>query len=367
VPAEDKIPAETSVNRTLAGALFLFLLAGNAGPQASLPSLSKSEQADRIRLLPDDDRTWFDFVEPIILPSERNFFLLLSEPHQREIFREEFWKRREKPNLPPPLGVGYRHRYEELLRRVNEVYDGWRQDAGRMVLGHGEPASLEVVAGCDQVFRHLEVWTYSSSREGSNSIRHYLFYSIAPLAPRKFWTIGDPESEVFAPGSCRKRFADLYLDCVSLRTDPCLPGNGPCACHVYQIYTEIARRQSSKMVGDIERAQVLVQPAVATEDLAELAARFPGIANPRAKTIAVESEKTGPARSAEPASTPSQALSYEEIRERIIQLSPKHRQWLDLAAPLMTTGDLVRFLLLSNAERDRFIREFFKRRRGPGV
>ncbi|HTD53423.1 MAG TPA: GWxTD domain-containing protein [Thermoanaerobaculia bacterium] len=356
------------MNRALAGAVFVFLLARTAGPQAAAPHLSKTEQADRIALLPEDDRRWLEFVEPILLDSERNFFLLLTEPHQREIFREEFWKRREKPNLPSPLGVGYRHRYEELLRAANEEYDGWRQDAGRMVLAHGEPASLEVVEGCDRVFRHLEIWTYSSPNPGYGSVRRYFFYQTAPLAPRKLWTIGDPESDVFSPGSCRKRFEDLYLDCVNVRTDPCQPGNGPCACHVYEVFKEIQSRQGSRIGGEVERGQVLVAPPVATEDLTELAARFPGIADPRAKRIVVESEKTRPsAAAAPPEPTPSRTLTYEEIRERITELPPKYRQWLDLAAPLMTTGDLVHFLLLTNAERDRFIREFFRRRRGPGV
>jgi GWxTD domain-containing protein len=366
-PAKSKISAETSVNRVLAGAVFVFLLAGNAGPQASVPNLSKKEQAERNASLPDDDRRWLEFVEPIMLDSERNFFLLLTEPHQREIFREEFWKRREKPNLPPPRGAGYCHRYEELLRAANEEYDGWRQAAGRMVLAHGEPASLEIVQGCDRVFRHLEIWTYSSPDPGSGSARRYFFYQLAPLVPRKLWTIGDPESEVFSPGSCRKKFEELYLDCINVRTDPCQPGNGPCACHVYEIYKEIQSRQGSRIGGEMERGRVLVPPSVATEDLTELAARFPGIADPHAKPIAVESEKTRPSLPVAVAPTPTRTLTYEEIRERIIQLPPKQRPWRVLAAPLMTTGDLVRFLLLTSAERDRFIREFFKRRRGPGV
>src|SRR5438132_8863512 len=119
--------------------------AGAAGyaVQSGVPKLSKGEQAERVKILADDDRRWLDFVEPILLPEERNFFLLLTEPHQREIFREEFWKRREADGLPPPLGPGYRRRYEELLRLANEKYDGWREDAGRMVIAHGEPASIE--------------------------------------------------------------------------------------------------------------------------------------------------------------------------------------------------------------------------------
>jgi len=355
------------VNRALAGAILVFLLARTAGPQASVANLSKKEQAERTAMLPEDDRRWLEFVEPIVRSEERNFFLLLTEPHQREIFREEFWKRREKPELPPPMGVGFRHRYEELLRRANEDYDGWRQDAGRMVIAHGEPASLEVVQGCDQIFRHLEIWTYSNPEPGFHGPRRYLFYSPAPLVPRKLWTIGDPDTDIFLPGSCRKKFEDLSMDCTPVLGDPCRFANALCACEVYMVYQEVRLRQSSAMGGSNERARLLAQPTVETEDLRELAARFPGIADPRAKPIAVESEKTRPSAPVQAGLTPSRTLTYEEIRERIIQLPPKHRQWLDLAAPLMTTGDLVRFLLLPSAERDRFIREFFKRRRGPGV
>lgn len=351
------------MKRALVGAVFAFLLAQNADPQAAVSNLSKSQQAERMRLLPDDDRTWLEFVEPIIFPVERNFFLLLTEPHQREIFREEFWKRREKAGLTPPLGMGYRHRYEELLHRANQVYDGWRQDAGRMVLAHGEPASLEVVEACDLIFRHLEIWTYSN-QEGYSSIRHYLFYSIAPLAPRKLWTVGDPDSDVFVPRACRRSFEDLRMDCFFYKNDPCVGSTATCSalCRVYKIYTEVRARQSSPAGGKTERGLALAPPAVATEDLAGLAARFPGISDPRAKPIAVESQKTRPGTAAEVALILEHPLTYEEIRDRILELPPKHRQWLDLAAPLLTTGDLVRFLVISGAERDRFIREFFKRR-----
>ncbi len=356
------------MNRALAGAVLAFLLARTADPQAAVANLSTKEQAERIAMLPEDDRRWLDFVEPILLASERNFFLLLTEPHQREIFREEFWKRRENPNLPPPLGVGYRHRYEVLLRLADETYDGRREDAGLMVIAHGEPISVDGLEACHDMFRNLEIWTYAGE-PGTSSARHYFFYRRAPQTPRRLWTRADSTGDVFQPGSCRRNFDDLARECQRKDvTDPCpLVNNCEAACRVYQIYQEIRFRQGSAVGGTTDRAQTLAQPAVATEDLADLAARFPGIADPSAKPIAVESEKTRSSAPVQVATTPSRTLTYEEIRERIIQLPPKYRQWLDLAAPLLTTGDLVRFLLFSDSERDRFIREFFKRRRGPGV
>ena len=97
-----------------------------------------------LRALPEEDRRWLtELVEPIILPDEKRLFLELTEPYQREQFREEFWQRRELPGLPPPLGPGYRHRYEELRELADREYDGWREDAGRMVLRWGEPAAIE--------------------------------------------------------------------------------------------------------------------------------------------------------------------------------------------------------------------------------
>jgi GWxTD domain-containing protein len=162
------------VNRALAGAILVFLLARTAGPQASVANLSKKEQAERIAMLPEDDRRWLEFVEPIVRSEERNFFLLLTEPHQREIFREEFWKRRENPNLPPPLGVGYRHRYEALLRLADETYDGRREDAGLMVIAHGEPISIDGLDACQDMFRNLEIWTYGGDLTRTGA-RPYLF------------------------------------------------------------------------------------------------------------------------------------------------------------------------------------------------
>jgi hypothetical protein len=42
-------------------------------------------------------------------------------------------------------------------------------------------------------------------------------------------------------------------------------------------------------------------------------------------------------------------------------LELKYKEWLDLARPLLTEDELSRFPQLSAAERDRFIREFWKR------
>src|SRR5262249_21295409 len=107
-------------------------------PQKAIPVSEK----ERLAALPPQERQWLEeFVSPIILPEERKAFLELTEPYQREAFKNDFWARRESADLQPPLGPGYRYRYEELRHLADDVYDGWRQDAGRLVLLFGEPAS----------------------------------------------------------------------------------------------------------------------------------------------------------------------------------------------------------------------------------
>jgi GWxTD domain-containing protein len=341
-----------------AGAVAL-LLASTLVAQTAVPQLSKSEQAERIKLLAEEDRRWLAFVEPIILPGEQNFFLLLTEPHQREIFKEEFWKWRERQDLPTPLGPGYRQRYEELFKRANEAYDGWRQDAGLMVIAHGEPAELEVIKGCELTFRYLEIWTYGDAAPAARSPQRYFFYRTAPQSPRKLWRLGDPESEIFQPGSCRKSFEELWAECAARRGDPCF-ASCDSACRVYKIYFETRARQGSRSGGAKESAEALAPPAISTEDLPELAARFPAIADARARPSGVESARTISSVSTTPEA--GQWLLAEEIRNRIVRLEPKYREWLELAAPLLTWGELVQFLQFSPSEKDQFIRAFFKKR-----
>src|SRR5262252_4469318 len=119
---------------------FLFLLASilalpGASTAAALPELTPAQRAERIKALPPDDRKWLeDYVAPIILPEETQLFLQLTEPHQRELFKNAFWTRREKDGLQPPLGPGYRSRYDHLRELAASEFDGLTQDAGRLVV-----------------------------------------------------------------------------------------------------------------------------------------------------------------------------------------------------------------------------------------
>src|SRR5215813_10755554 len=223
------------------------------GIQALLLSAAEPSRKEKLAALSDEERAWLtEFVAPIIMPEEEKIFLDLKEPHERDRFQREFWARRERDGLPAPLGPGYRARYEELRRLADEVYDGWRQDAGRIVLRYGEPADVHRVE-CDNVFRGLEIWTYGAGTI-SQGTRHFLFYRAFMAGPRKIWDTSVRNSEIFSPGSCRVTFEELYKDCpdapAQLRaTDKC--GGSTCsdACAVYKVWAENQARQGSSLGG----------------------------------------------------------------------------------------------------------------------
>lgn len=341
-------------------------------------------EAERIKALPEEERRWLtEFVAPIILPEERRVFLELTEQYQREFFKRDFWERRELDGLNPPLGPGYRERYAELRRLADEKYDGWRADAGRMVLRWGEPDSiLSPRCAGEDVFFDLEVWTYGSAKQAASG-RHIL-YRPADRAPRKLWTVADEiepsqgrKTEVrdfeppFRPNSCRWTMKSLRDDCASGS-----PGCNVCLdlCEVYRAYQEIRHRQGSKAGSAAELGKLFEARAISTEGLDRQKNRWASASNPNAKPLRVENTAISPTPSsaaaasvAAPAATPTPEpihdLSDEEIRERLLALERPYREWLDYATPLLTREQLSRFLQLSSAEKDRFIREFWKKRK----
>ncbi len=348
-------------------------VAGSSGavPAASVPTTVKEpSKKERLSAMPEDDRKWLtELVAPIIQPEEEVLFLKLTEPHQRESFREAFWARREKAGLPFPLGPGYRQRYEELRHLADEKYDGWRQDAGRMILRWGEPASIEQAKSCAPTnFRDLEIWSYNNLGGSGRLTEHYFFYRSTMASPRKLWTIGTPDGEIFEPGSCRKSFQSLNLDCNPGLVDPCM---APCPqlCDVFKIYQEVVARQGSQNGAQVELARLLAPPKVATEDLNELTGKFAGLPNPKAKSIGVEGPGTthpaapGTAAKAAAQSTPAPAhrkLSKKEVKELSARLQPKYRDFLELVDLIITDEEKEVFLQITDDyQKDRFIESFW--------
>ncbi|HEY6147909.1 MAG TPA: GWxTD domain-containing protein, partial [Thermoanaerobaculia bacterium] len=365
--------------------------AGPATPAVQNPPAAASPLSKKAALaaMPEEERRWLtEFVAPIILPEEEKVFLTLTEPYQREIFKKEFWERREVQGLPEPLGPGYRNRYEELRNLADTTYDGWRNDAGRMVLRYGEPADINKVESCGREFRDLEIWTINRPMRGTAK---YIFYRPTPGAPRKMWVVGTNESDVFAPGSCRKKFSDFALDCTPQRGDPCVFGTCAAGCDVFRAWSEVTARQGSQMGGENERAQLLQPQPISTEGLDRTKERFAGVATPGAKAIGVEgpgseqaaagtpsaekpgdkqADKTAAARPGTPpataSSTPAPAhrkLSNKEIKELTAKLDPKYKDFLSLVELIITPTEREVFLEIADSyQKDKFIDSFWRRR-----
>ena len=347
--------------------------ASPAPPAKPAPVLSKSEQ---IKTLPEDERKWLtEYVAPIILPEEEKLFLELTQPHQREIFKTEFWARREKPNMPVPYGPGYKIRYEELRRLADEKYDGWKQDAGRLVLRYGEPASIFETTGCEEVFRGVEIWTYAGLHQSGIGRARYLFYRPSPSAPRKLWRMGIRDDDVFTPNSCRKQFDDLKLDCgTNSLADKCHPPVCGRVCDVYEAYLEIKLRQNNPAGAAIDEAN-LFKPdeSISTEGLDHIKTMMASVPEPGAKKLGVEGPGSAPGAapagaqqaSAKP-STPAptrRKLSPKEVKDLTAQLEAKYKQWIQLVDMIITDDERQVFLQIGdNYQKDKFIEAFWKRR-----
>jgi hypothetical protein len=152
----------------------------------------------------------------------------------------------------------------------------------------------------------------------------------------------------------------------SLRAD-CESGSPGCnvcldLCEVYKAYLEVRARQGSRAGAQVEQAGLFEVSKVSTEGIERQKARWASSSNPGAKAIGAP-----PAPGFMPTPAPAReaihALTDEEIRERILGLAPAYRGWLEIAGPVLTREELERFLQMSPAEKDKFIREFWKKRK----
>jgi GWxTD domain-containing protein len=366
-----------SGTRVALAALLLGLAA--LSPRASTPATPRKNapaadprEAALIAALPDEDRRWLtEFVAPIILPEERKAYLELTETYQRDDFREQFWQRRELPELPWILGPGYRYRYRELRELADSRYDGWRSDAGRLVIRFGEPAEIiEPRCAGEEDFRvGVEVWKYVETLPGLNR-RYLLFYRPSGVGPRRLWTLLDGDGlTLFYPNSCRQKLDDLKWDCVPVPCPPC----DKCSmclgrCDVYRAYQETKTREGNSMGALGEKGRLLGTPDVSIEDLARQPDKWATTSKRGAKPIDVNGRSQDAAAAPlSPAAPPEppRRLSGAELAERMNALERPYREWLDVALPLLTEEELSAFVQMSNPDRDAFMAEFWKRKKGP--
>ncbi len=134
--------------------------------------LSRRERKEKIAALSDQYRQFLQDVEPIMLPTELDTFLMLETDPQREIYVTEFWRRRDKAQ--GTTNHAFKDEYYARLDEAKTRYKYLTSDRARMYLLHGEPNDL-IKVDCDQLLQPLEIWKYDYLPGLGHQVR-MLFY-----------------------------------------------------------------------------------------------------------------------------------------------------------------------------------------------
>lgn len=127
-----------------------------AATDPGVRKLSRREKKDRIAKLPDSHREFLKDVEPIILPREIDTFLMLESDAQRDLYIEEFWKRRDSDTLT--ARNEYRDNYAELLIEAKEKFKYMTSERTRVYLTRGRPAEIADI-DC-RLLVPMQIWSY---------------------------------------------------------------------------------------------------------------------------------------------------------------------------------------------------------------
>jgi GWxTD domain-containing protein len=115
----------------------------NPFAQSSAVPLTDKAKRDQLRT---PYRKWLnEDVAYIITDEERAAFLRLQTDEEREIFIEQFWKRRDP--TPDTLENEFREEYYRRIAYANEHFasgiPGWKTDRGRIYITYGPPDEIE--------------------------------------------------------------------------------------------------------------------------------------------------------------------------------------------------------------------------------
>ncbi len=134
--------------------------------------LSRRERKEKIAALSDLYREFLKDVEPIMLPTELDTFLMLETDAQREIYITEFWRRRDKAQ--GTTNHAFKDEYYARLDEAKTRYKYLTSDRARMYLIHGEPGELLQI-DCSRLLQPLEIWKYDYIPSLGHNVR-MLFY-----------------------------------------------------------------------------------------------------------------------------------------------------------------------------------------------
>ncbi|MEM1204956.1 MAG: VWA domain-containing protein [Acidobacteriota bacterium] len=118
-------------------------------------------------LLAQRHRTWFEDAEVLMSDVEKEVFLELAEPYQRDAFIRRFWKVRDP--YPRTARNEFQERWGERVALARDRYGDLAGERARMVLFFGEP-SRRMPITCSALRHSLDIWIYA---EGSDVVGGY--------------------------------------------------------------------------------------------------------------------------------------------------------------------------------------------------
>ena len=267
-------------------------------PVDPVRKLSRRERKDRISKLPEVYRQFLEDVEPIMQPTELDTFLILETDAQREIYINEFWKRRDQAQGTNNLAFK-----EAYYARVEEARDQFKQlssDRARIYLMNGAPLDV-IKVDCDRLLQPLEIWKYYYVPGFGHEVR-FLFYMPRHGREYKIWQpIGDAkmdlaqlisEQAAAMVGPTEQGVQDVFFESagsplgrfVSKISVECGP-NGD------EVLRAIAQQQANRT----QLMSVFEPPKVNEEDVRKIL-RSVVLANPNAPKLATEFSVRYPAK-----------------------------------------------------------------------
>ncbi|HEY5611660.1 MAG TPA: VWA domain-containing protein [Thermoanaerobaculia bacterium] len=283
--------------------LFLTLAAGNIAAQTNNPAekpdekrarkpdptanqgvrkLSRREKKERIKNLAEKYRTFLKEVEPIILDEEINAFLVMESDPQRDLYIEEFWRRRDSD--PKTAYNEFRDTYTELLVEAKEKFRNLISDRSRVYLIHGRP--LEILkAECDRYLQPIEIWLYARLPHMGSDVALLFYVPRNNVDYRLFLPMDqDGLSDLLSVEGQRRggalllaggRMSPIWLECP----------------HGEEILKAVQLSQMNKY----EAMKLFTAPEVNTEDVNKIV-RASVIANPSAPKLAADASTRFPGK-----------------------------------------------------------------------
>jgi Ca-activated chloride channel family protein len=119
--------------------------------------LSRGERKEKMKALSDKYRQWLEEVEPIILPTEVDTFLILETDAQRDTYITEFWRRRDA--MRGTTNFAFKDDYYQRIEEAREEFKQLSNDRSRMLLINGRPDG-RIRIDCDRLLQPIELWLY---------------------------------------------------------------------------------------------------------------------------------------------------------------------------------------------------------------